>query len=129
MDKPVPFQVQTEAEGVREGLRRASVMCGGGGGVQFGRQPREPERLLRCGSSGYPLASGHINDHSTHMAAQSIRAKWHRCTPHATINPNLVIELLKCLLDSIKPVKKWVLFFFLEVSVALIFFSLPLWWS
>lgn len=60
--------------------------------------------LLRCGSSGYPLASGHINDHSSHMAAQSIWAKWYRCTPDATINPNLVIELLICLLYSIKRV-------------------------
>lgn len=36
--------------------------------------------LLRCGSSGYPLASGHINDHSSHMALQSIWAKWPRST-------------------------------------------------
>lgn len=48
--------------------------------VWFGRQPESESGLLRCGSSGYPLASGHINDHSSHMALQSIWAKWPRST-------------------------------------------------
>ena len=48
--------------------------------VRFGWQPESESGLLRCGSSGYPLASGHINDHSSHMALQSIWAKWPRST-------------------------------------------------
>lgn len=50
--------------------------------------------LLRCGSSGYPLASGRINDHSRHMAAPSI---WQSGTAVPCMHPASQTCSLSCL--------------------------------
>lgn len=90
MGEPSAFKyTERERDGVGEGGRE----------VRFGWQPGTESGLPRCGSSGYPLASVHINDHGSHMAVQSIWVKWPRCalqtlTHRHTINPYLVTELL-----------------------------------